>query len=125
MTASVLIEDGRRRYAQSVRAFVLLGFALFTGLPIDAQAAESETPNRVEEMCLAYETLVKEAIQAQGPEGLRVEFLTKNQVFIDGGCLDRDRICPMTDEEWTLAEDLVARTKQDGIATSFVPFGCP
>lgn len=75
--------------------------------------------------CSLYEASVRDAITLQGPEGLRVAFLTENQKFIDAGCAGRVEICPMTDEEWRLAETLLKMTMSEGMASTFVPFGCP
>lgn len=75
--------------------------------------------------CSLYEASVRDAITLQGAEGLRMEFLTENQVFIDEGCAAKAEICPMTDEEWRLAETLLKMTMNEGMASTFVPFGCP
>ena len=75
--------------------------------------------------CSLYESAVRDAITLQGPEGLRVEFLTENQKFIDAGCKGRAEICPMTQEEWKLADNLLKMTMNEGMASTFVPFGCP
>ena len=88
-------------------------------------ATDGSQDSRVAQKCVLYESAVRDAISLQGAEGLRVEFLTENQKFIDAGCAERVEICPMTDEEWTLAETLLKMTMNEGMASTFVPFGCP
>lgn len=84
-----------------------------------------EVTNWSEQKCALYESAVKDAISLQGLEGLTMDFLTQNQVFIDNGCTERVQICPMTDEEWKLADLLTKMTMNEGMASTFVPFGCP
>jgi len=91
---------------------------------VSVHAADTDGLSPAEKTCALYEAAVKDAISLQGAEGLRVEFLTDNQAFIDGGCVEQVEICPMTDEEWTLAEALVKLTEREGIPSRFLPFGC-
>lgn len=90
-----------------------------------ASATDRQESGWTARKCSLYEASVRDAITLHGPEGLRMEFLTDNQKFIDDGCAGRAEICPMTDEEWRLADTLLKMTMNEGMASTFVPFGCP
>ncbi|MFN3208292.1 MAG: hypothetical protein ACE369_04700 [Roseovarius sp.] len=100
----------------------VVGLSLICADP--ALATERRADSWTLQKCVLYESSVRDAISLQGPEGLRVEFLTENQKFIDAGCAGRAEICPMTQEEWSLADLLLKMTMNEGMASTFVPFGC-
>lgn len=101
----------------------LLGLAVAG--PGQAAATEAFADEWTARKCEIYQQAVRDAISLQGPEGLRMAFLTSNQEFIDAQCAVRVEICPMTPEEWTLADTLLKMTMNEGMASTFVPFGCP
>lgn len=105
--------------------WILAAMALGGATPGVGQATDTATVDWPAQKCTLYESAVKDAITLQGLEGLTMDFLTKNQVFIDNGCVDKAKICPMTDEEWKLADLLTKMTMNEGMASTFVPFGCP
>ena len=122
----------RRRETRRNPLFFAGGAAALGGiLALQGQATEvvgnplPVVDSLAAEKCALYESAARDAISLQGPEGLRVMFLTENQKFIDGGCVTRVKICPMTGEEWQLAETLLNMMINEGMASTFVPFGCP
>lgn len=94
---------------------------LCTG-PVSAQSLEGLT--WTEQKCVLYERAVKDAIEFQGPDGLRASFLDENVNFIASGCVKDKAICPVTDPEIQLVNMLTIMTMNEGMASTFVPFGC-
>lgn len=91
--------------------------------PLGAQDLEGLTWS--EQKCVLYAHAVEDALGFQGADGLREAFLNGNQSFIDSGCQSADRVCPITDAERELANLLTIMTMNEGMASTFVPFGCP
>ncbi len=77
-----------------------------------------------EQKCSLYELAVGDALGFLGLEGLRPDFLRKNEDFIVAGCLGRGTVCPQTDQEIKFADFLTIMTMNEGMASTFVPFRC-
>lgn len=92
-------------------------------LPLDAQSLEGLTWS--EQKCVLYDSFFKDALGFQGLDDLREVFLAENHAFIDGGCQSSGRVCPITDAELEFANLLTIMTMNEGMASTFVPFGCP
>lgn len=65
-----------------------------------------------------------DALAALGPEGLSPRFIEENQTFIASGCVAPARICAKTAQDYALADLLTMMTMNEGMASTFVPFGC-
>lgn len=91
--------------------------------PLGAQDLEGLTWS--EQKCVLYERAVEDALGLHGRDGLREEFLSENQLYIDSGCQTRGNACPITDAELELANLLTIMTMNEGMASTFVPFSCP
>jgi hypothetical protein len=74
--------------------------------------------------CALYAQAVQDALAALGPEGIRPRFLEENKAFIASGCHAPARICAETPQEYALADLLTVMTMNEGMASTFVPFGC-
>ena len=68
--------------------------------------------------------MVADAITIHGEDGMRSSFLTENETFIVSGCVKETPICPVTNQEIALANTLTIMTMNEGMASTFVPFGC-
>jgi hypothetical protein len=101
---------------------LFLAITTCLAFPAVAQALEGLTWS--EQKCVLYDRAVEAALDFQGLDGLREEFLTENQTFIDGGCLTPGNVCPITDAELELANLLTILTMNEGMASTFVPFKC-
>ena len=75
--------------------------------------------------CSLYQQAVADALATLGSTGLRPEFLSENNAFIASGCTAPTDICARTEQEFTLANLLTVMTMNEGMASTFVPFGCP
>ena len=96
-------------------------------LPVQllAQGADLEGMTRTEQKCAIYVRAFDDAVGMVEPEGLSAEFLAQNEAFIAGGCTDYIRICPTSAQEYRLVDILTLMTMNEGMASTFVPFGCP
>lgn len=74
--------------------------------------------------CALYAAATEDALALLGQDGLRPEFLARNRAFIAAGCGAQARICAETPEEYALADLLTVMTMNEGMASTFVPFGC-
>lgn len=99
--------------------------SILSGLALPLSAQNLEAPISSEKKCVLYAYAVSDAIDIQGLDGLRKEFLAENQAFIDGGCQTPGSVCPFTDAELELANLLTIMTMNEGMASTFVPFKCP
>ncbi|MCZ8187362.1 MAG: hypothetical protein O9308_13355 [Beijerinckiaceae bacterium] len=105
------------RYLLPVAALVLLPRLAF------AQQAAPEDWPRVK--CERYAKATAEALQRFGRTGLGAEFLARHEAFLASGCQGERDVCPKSPEELRLANALVIRGMNAGMASTFFPFGCP
>ena len=101
----------------------LLALLIFLGLY--GVPAQSQDQSWRETKCTLYQHAVIDALGMLGQDGIRKEILAENDAFIASGCIDNYRICPQTDRETELANLLTIMTMNEGMASTFVPFGCP
>ncbi|MCO6384164.1 hypothetical protein [Oceanicola sp. 502str15] len=94
---------------------------LLTTTPATAQ---NVTPEWTARKCELYEMAFADALSIQGPSGLRESFLAENDAFVATGCSTRQSVCAETPEEVALANLLTVMTMNEGMASTFVPFGC-
>lgn len=92
-------------------------------LPV-AVLAQDAGQTWAERKCVLYQRAVTDATKMIGRDRLRDEFIKKNQEFITGGCLTQGNVCPMTGGEFEFANLLTVMTMNEGMASTFVPFGC-
>jgi hypothetical protein len=59
------------------------------------------------------------------PEGVSDGFVAAHDAFLASGCVDRGHVCPRSDAERDLADMLSLMAVAEGMAGSFLPFGCP
>lgn len=52
-------------------------------------------------------------------------FLARHQVFIDLGCPEGMRVCAVTPRDIEFADLMTILSVNEGMAGTFVPFGCP
>ena len=74
--------------------------------------------------CTLYAEAVTDAIALQGVTGLGAEFRAQNAAFIAAGCPAQFQVCARSDQEIALADLLTVMTMNEGMASTFVPFGC-
>lgn len=75
--------------------------------------------------CERYSRATAEALQRFGRAGLGADFLARHEVFLAAGCQGERDVCPKSPEELRLANALVIRGMNAGMASTFFPFGCP
>ena len=89
-----------------------------------ARAEEAPADAWTLRKCALYAQATDDALAALGVEGLSPSFIPENQYFIDSGCMAPTRICATTDQDYALADLLTMMTMNEGMASTFVPFGC-
>ncbi len=92
--------------------------------PISAQAQSLEGLTWKQQKCVLYERAVGDAFDILGHDGFTQGFLDANGAFIESGCVTQGAVCPATDIEYDFANLLTIMTMNEGMASTFVPFGC-
>jgi hypothetical protein len=58
------------------------------------------------------------------PEGVSAEFVAGHEAFVASGCQARGHVCPESAAEREIADMLSLMAVAEGMAGSFLPFGC-
>ncbi|MCZ8374836.1 MAG: hypothetical protein O9342_05620 [Beijerinckiaceae bacterium] len=106
-----------------MRGILLAAALAVTPQIVLAQQPAGEDWPRVK--CDRYAKATAEALQRFGRAGLGVEFLARHEAFLAAGCEGGRDVCPKSPEELRLANALVIRGMNAGLASTFFPFGCP
>jgi hypothetical protein len=106
---------------------MLLPCAAAALLPVQvlAQGADLEGMTWTEQKCAFYDRAFDDAVGMVDAKGLSAAFLAQNEAFVAGGCTEYLRICPTSAQEYRLVDILTLMTMNEGMASTFVPFGCP
>jgi hypothetical protein len=75
--------------------------------------------------CAIYDNAWQAALRMQGPTGIGEAFTSRNAAFVASGCLGDRNVCPRSAEELAFADLLTIMVVSEGIAGTFLPFGCP
>jgi hypothetical protein len=75
--------------------------------------------------CDLYASAWQRMLESADLQGIGAEFLSAHQRFIDSGCDPAIRVCARTAAEIALADLLTVLSMNEGMASTFVPFGCP
>lgn len=110
-----------RLIPQPLAAAIL--FAAVSGLS-PAFAQGGPPPNWSETKCARYSEAWTEALKRFGTKGLGPEFISRHDAFIASGCLADADVCPRSREELALANIMVVRAMNAGMASTFPPFAC-
>ena len=110
-----------RRLYSGVAAVILAAVTL------GPAAADSVAPKRdwPHEKCFRYGRDWNEALRRFGREGLSDGFVASNAAFLRAGCVAVERVCPETERDRKVADALAIRVVNEGMSTTFLPFGCP
>lgn len=76
------------------------------------------------EKCARYARDWGEALSRMGRDGLSQTFLRDHDAFLGRGCEDPRAVCPRSKAELDLANVLVLRAMNAGMASTFLPFAC-
>lgn len=99
-------------------------FTVMLALGSMAKAEEAPADVWTLRKCALYAQATEDALAALGREGLSPRFIEENQAFIASGCVAPARICAKTAQDYALADLLTMMTMNEGMASTFVPFGC-
>ncbi len=113
-------------------AILLVGLSVSSGggmaqsaLTLEEFSLPEQSAGWQEKKCNLYAQIFRDALTAQGHDGLSNAFLSSNQRFIDAQCGGERNLCPISDAELEFADLLTMMTMNEGMASTFVPFGCP
>ncbi|QPC86723.1 hypothetical protein GA830_08225 [Mesorhizobium sp. NBSH29] len=76
------------------------------------------------EKCQRYRAAWDELMARDGQQGLTADFLASHDRFMATGCIARADVCPSTDREMELANQLSIAAMNAGTASTFLPFAC-
>lgn len=93
---------------------------------VAAAGAQPVSPRSwTEEKCHRYSQAWDDALKRHGTRGLAPEFLAAHGRFIAGGCRGPAHVCPRSARETDLANIMTVRALNSGMASTFLPWGCP
>jgi hypothetical protein len=104
---------------------ISLAASLTASLAAAATAQATEADSWTARTCDLYRRAVGDALALPGPDGLGQAFMEAHAAFLEGGCVDRAPICARREQEIAVADLLTVMTMTEGMASTFVPFGCP
>jgi hypothetical protein len=76
------------------------------------------------EKCERYTKAYEDSVARLGVKGLGADFLERHRAFLASGCTSPAKVCPRSEEELRLANTLVIRGMNAGMASTFFPFSC-
>ncbi len=98
-------------------------------LPGLARTAEvgspSQRPGWTEEKCRRYRAAWDTLSSRTARRGLGPDFVQRHEAFIASGCTTQGDVCPRSPEELEAANMLTIMAMNAGMASTFLPFGCP
>lgn len=104
-----------------IRAVGLAGMALALAAPQAAMAQDDWTFRK----CALYGDAWTHLTGSGLPDGVSEGFVAAHDAFLASGCQDRGLVCPRSEAERDLADMLSLMAVAEGMAGSFLPFGCP
>jgi len=102
----------------------LIALALLTMLAPAVAQHEPDRADWVSEKCTRYRKAYSDSLARLGNKGLGPEFLEAHQRFLDSNCTARADVCPVSPEEFRLANTLVMAGMNAGMSGTFFPFAC-
>jgi hypothetical protein len=75
--------------------------------------------------CALYEAAWERALESLGDADMNYNFVATNENFIASGCAENIKACPRSDQELEVANLLTLVMMNEGVASTFLPFGCP
>ncbi len=118
--------------SRSIQLSLFLGAFLVAAMPagpLRAQNASTITPDTPPEdwptiKCTRYRKAYSEVVARLGTKGLGQEFLESHQRFLDSNCTARAEVCPISPEEFKMADTLILLGMNHGMPGTFFPFSC-
>ncbi len=91
------------------------------GLPLGADAQDGWSGRK----CDLYANAWRDVLATRDLRDVSAGFIARHQAFVDGGCPGTTRICLQNPADIALADLLTVLSMNEGMASTFVPFGCP
>jgi len=94
-----------------------------TLVPVSAMAETGDVWSQ--RKCALYTDIWGRALDVVGQEGISEDFIAAHDAFIAEGCVLRGAVCPVSAQEYRLADILTIAAMNEGMASTFLPFACP
>lgn len=101
-----------------MRRLAIIAVAVAGGVP--PAAADDWTQRKCGLYADAWDFLMQDGV----PEGVSAGFVAGHAAFVASGCLERGPVCPESAAEREIADLLSLMAVAEGMAGSFLPFGC-
>ena len=92
---------------------------------VQSEGAARPRASWTEEKCRRYRDAWAELSVRTGRRGLGSAFIDSHEAFIASGCRTQGGVCPRSPAELEAANQLTIRAMNAGMASTFLPFGCP
>jgi len=100
-----------------------MALALLAGA-VPAVHAEGEPDAWTRAKCARYDKAFHELLALGGRRGVTEGFIKGNEDFIAAGCSNGADVCPQSEADFKLANDLTLAAMGFGTASTFLPFIC-
>lgn len=90
-----------------------------------AQAEDTAADAWTRQKCDLYSAAWQNVPDIHDMTGASPQFLAQHQGFIDSGCTSDEKICATTARDLELANLMTLLSMNEGMASTFAPFGCP
>ncbi len=125
--------DRARVLAACLGILVASGVVCGAGLAGEASVRSAEAKPEAkaprggwpEEKCRRYRAAWDTLSLRTGRRGLGEAFVERHEAFIASGCTTQGDVCPRSAEELDAANALTIMAMNAGMASTFLPFGCP
>lgn len=104
-------------------AFASMVFVVTAGV-ISPVQAEDAPDAWTKEKCARYDKAFHELLELGGRDGVTAGFITGNEDFIKAGCSNGADVCPVSQKDFALANNLTIAAMGFGTASTFLPFIC-
>ena len=116
--------NSQNRILNSALLFYVLSI-LTAPLPSSATAQNLNDLSWTQQKCVLYQKAFNDALEILTAPTISEDFMAANAAFVESGCLSKGQVCPRTKQEIELVNLLTVLTMNEGMASTFVPIGCP
>lgn len=107
------------------RRDLIAGLAVLCCWNAQALAQSDNVDDWTRTKCDLYGSAWQDVMAFYDFSGISKTFRDQHQNFIDLKCPEDLRICAVSPEEIALANMLIVLSMNEGMASTFAPFGCP
>lgn len=111
---------------QRVRRMKNPVFVLMAMITVLTGATTANQPSTAwqSQKCQAFEAAWGRALDVHGTDNMNYDFVAQNENFIESDCIEQSAICPRSDQEIDVANDITFEMMGIGLASTFLPYRC-